>query len=67
VPICGLFLFLASFLLGRDVGTSRKALGTIADRPLRDRDEGLRSLVGLSLVNWDSGSGRFWLLPLVQE
>lgn len=60
-------LLLACSLFDRDAGSAREALGTIADLPLRDRDEGLRLLLQLSLVNWESESDRFWLLPLVQE
>ena len=60
-------LLLACSLFDRDAGAAREALGAIADLPLRDRDEGLRVLLRLSLVNWDSESDRFWLLPLVQE
>jgi tetratricopeptide (TPR) repeat protein len=60
-------LLLACSLFDRDAGAAREALGTIANLPLLDRDEGLRLLLQLSLVNWDSGSDRFWLLPLVQE
>ncbi len=60
-------LLLACSLFDQDAGAAREALGAIADLPLRDRDEGLRLLLRLSLVNWESESDRFWLLPLVQE
>jgi tetratricopeptide (TPR) repeat protein len=60
-------LLLACSLFDRDAGAAREALGTIADLPLRDRDEGLSLLLRLSLMNWDSENDRFWLLPLVQD
>jgi tetratricopeptide (TPR) repeat protein len=60
-------LLLACSLFDRDAGAAREALGTIADLPLRDRDEGLALLLRLSLVNRTPESDRFWLLPLVQE
>jgi hypothetical protein len=60
-------LLLACSLFDRDAGAAREALGTIADLPLRDRDEGLTLLLRLSLVNRTPESDRFWLLPLVQE
>jgi hypothetical protein len=60
-------LLLACSLFDRDAGAAREALGTIADLPLRDRDEGLALLLRLSLVNREPESDRFWLLPLVQE
>ncbi len=60
-------LLLACSLFDRDAGAAREVLGTITDLPAQDRDEGLKLLLGLSLINWDSHSDRFWLLPLMQE
>jgi len=60
-------LLLACSLFDRDAGAAREALGAIADLPLWDRDDGLKLLLGLSLVNREPENDRFWLLPLVQE